>query len=102
MKKYVKRGILTCSSFELQCNEYYNILQGYHIACKDHNEHYFMQLLVELGRFQGQLICFKVDNLFSSEEVEFLYNKSKLLVRRIESRISRELLKMKLALRLKK
>lgn len=96
MKKFVKREILTCSSFELQCNEYYNILQGYHRACKEHNEHYFMYLLVELGRFQGQLICFKVDNLFSSEEEEILYNKSERLVCRIKSRVLNELLRMKL------
>lgn len=99
MKKFVKREILTCSSFELQCNEYYNILQRYHKACKMHNELSFLDLLVELGRFQGQLNCFKVDNLFSSEEEEILYNKSKLLVRRIESRVLSELLKMKIALR---
>lgn len=48
---------------------------------------YFMGLLVEIGRFQGQLICFKADNLFSSEEVEILYIKSQLLARRIKSRV---------------
>ena len=96
MKKYIKREILTCSSFELQCNEYYNLLQRYHKACKMHNEYSFLDLLVELGKFQGQLICFKVDNLFSSEEEEILYNKSQLLVRRIRSRVLNEFLRMKL------
>ena len=88
MKKFVEREILTCSSYELKCNEYYNILQRYHKACKNHHsERYFMGLLVEIGRFQGQLICFKGDNLFSSEEVEILYIKSQLLARRIKSRV---------------
>ena len=99
MKKYVKREILTCSSFELQCNEFYNILHSYHKACKHHNELHFMSLLVEIGRFQGQLICFEGDNLFSSEEVEILYIKSQLLARRIKSRVLNELLRMKFALR---
>ncbi len=93
MKKFVKREILTCSSFELQCNEYYNILQGFHRACKEHNEYYFMHLLVEIGRFQGQLICFKVDNLLSSDEEEILYNKSIRLVSRVESRVLNGLLR---------
>lgn len=88
MKEYVKREISTCSSFELQCNEFYSILRRYHKACKiHHSERYFMGLLVEIGRFQGQLICFKADNLFSSEEVEILYIKSQLLARRIKSRV---------------
>ena len=101
MKKYIEREILTCSFFELQCNEFYNILQRYHKACKMHNEYSFLDLLVELGRFQSQLICFKEDNLFSSEEEEILYNKSKRLVRRIKSRVLvfNELLRMKFALR---
>lgn len=96
MKKYVKREISICSFFELQCDEYYNILQGYHKACKTHNEYYFMHLLVEIGKFQGQLICFKLDNLLSSEEEDFLYNKSIRLVSRIESRVLNKLLRMKL------
>lgn len=95
MKKYVEREILTCSSFELQCNEYYNILHRYHKAFKMHNELSFLDLLVDIGRFQSQLICFKEYNLFSSEEEEILYKKSQLLVLRIRSLVLNELLRMK-------
>lgn len=99
MKKFVEREILTCSSFELKCNEYYKFLQVYHNACKRRNEYVLLDLLVQLGRFQGQLICFKVDNFFSSEEEKFLYNKSKRLVCRIKSRVLNYFLRMKFAFR---
>lgn len=99
MRKFVKREISTCSYFEYQCNEYYNILQEYHRACKMHSELLVELVLVELVRFQDDLICFKVDNLISFEDQEFLYNKSIRLVRKIESRVLNEIVRMKVALR---
>lgn len=86
MKKYVEREILTCSYFELQCNEYYGILQVYHKACKRHTEYALLDVLVQLGVFQGQLNCY-VDNLLSFEEEEILSIKYQRLIRRIKSRV---------------
>lgn len=99
MRKFVKREISTCTYFEYQCNEFYRLLQEYHRACKMHNELLVELVLVELVRFQDDLICFKVDNLISVEAQELLYNKFLRLVRKIESRVLNEIVRTKVALR---